>query len=269
MVHEALPDIQLVDIVPPVLRGLDNAQLATVHMAFVKIWERHVAGEELPLGREQFLNRFQFLIDEFGRRPDLERPPGGALDAVLSEFRPELPQEQGTAIAANLPDQVEPQARKGEAMVRHTEAFHIRGTHWVRVPASGRCPAEFPVRAQFPGRQQTVCFTQASARSAAQARQRRSEQAESPTNPVGLTVRQTLEGVGQQGRKSSKAEAKFQQRSPSPERACGTCRFFLRDSASEIGLCQVVEGPIPWFSTSDLFISAEDEAEFSFGAAQP
>lgn len=158
MVHEALPDIQLVDIVPPVLRGLDNAQLVTVHMAFVTAWERHGTGEELPLGREEFLNRFQFLVDEFGRRPDVERPAGGALDEALSELRRD-----------SLPEQTEMQTRK-------TEAFHIRDTHWVRVPASGRCPAEFPVKAQFPGRQQTVCFKRDAARAAAQARQRRSEQ---------------------------------------------------------------------------------------------
>ncbi|KKL69714.1 hypothetical protein LCGC14_2112140, partial [marine sediment metagenome] len=47
---------------------------------------------------------------------------------------------------------------------------------------------------------------------------------------------------------------------------CGACRFYLRDPSSEVGRCQVVDGPIPWFATSDLYISADAEARAVLGS---
>lgn len=80
-----------------------------------------------------------------------------------------------------------------------------------------------------------------------------------PTNARGLTVSETL-----LQRKLTKDEANYIEPSPDVSLTCGTCRFYLRDENSGIGRCQAVEGDIAWFGTSDLYISAEDEAEVSF-----
>ena len=157
MVHEALPDIQLIDIVPPV--------------------------------------------------------------------RQENPREQA------------------EVLMRKTEAFHIRGTHWVRVPASGRCPADFPVKAQFPGRQQTVCFKRDAARAATQARQRRTEQIP----------------------KIDEAEVRLRSKD-FPDGKCANCRYFItgeqpRDACKIVTraapelVCDAFQGgekAVPLYEVSDV-----------------
>ena len=89
-----------------------------------------------------------------------------------------------------------------------------------------------------------------------------------PKNKRGFNVGQTLESVVRLGRKFTKQEANFIQKSPDPKIVCGACRFFLRDGQSDIGKCQVVEGQIPWFSTSDFYISAEAESVASLPAAE-
>jgi len=92
------------------------------------------------------------------------------------------------------------------------------------------------------------------------------EQADQPKSKKGLTVEQSLKTVIEQGRKFSQEEANFQERASDPAVVCGVCRFYLRDPSSEIGRCQVVDGPIPWFATSDLYISADAEARAVLGS---
>jgi hypothetical protein len=94
------------------------------------------------------------------------------------------------------------------------------------------------------------------------------EQDEGPQNEAGLTVAGTFQAIEQGGRKFAKDEARFVEKSPEAAVVCGACRFYLRDETGEIGQCQVVDGDIPWFSHSGLFISAVDEAEAAFGAAR-
>ena len=81
-----------------------------------------------------------------------------------------------------------------------------------------------------------------------------------PTNKLGLDVAQTFEAISQQG-KFSQPDANY--RPESESNVCGTCRFYLRDEQSTVGQCQVVDGPINWNGTSDLYISAEMEAAVS------
>lgn len=86
-----------------------------------------------------------------------------------------------------------------------------------------------------------------------------------PRNKQGLTVSETFVAAQNQGKKFSKEASNFLNKAPDYTTVCGTCRFYLRNpDGSETGLCQVVEGPIPWFSTSDLYINAGDEAKFAF-----
>jgi len=87
-------------------------------------------------------------------------------------------------------------------------------------------------------------------------------------NVRGLSVLGTFEAIRKMERKFTQEEANFQQKSPSPDVVCGSCRFFLRDPSEEIGLCQVVAGAIPWFATSDLFISSADEAMVVFEGSE-
>ena len=86
-----------------------------------------------------------------------------------------------------------------------------------------------------------------------------------PKTKTGLTIADVLEKMKEKGEKFSQEETNFQERAPSPEVACGTCRFYLRNpDGSAIGLCQVVEGAIPWSATSDLYVSAAAEAQVAF-----
>ena len=144
------------------------------------------------------------------------------------------------------------------------EAFHIRGTHWEPVPEGGSCPSSHPNKIG------SRCYTGDAAAALRQSKQKESElkeQAEPPKNLRNMTVGETLAMVSERGSKLTQQEANFVEVSPSPERACGVCRFYLRNpDGSTIGACQVVEGPIPWFATSDLYISAADEASFAFQA---
>jgi len=95
------------------------------------------------------------------------------------------------------------------------------------------------------------------------------EQAELPKSKLGLNTAEALEAAEKEpGGKFSQEKSNFKQKAPSADKVCGVCRFYLRDDTSLIGKCQVVAGDIPWFSTTDLFISAEDEAEAAFGKAE-
>lgn len=84
---------------------------------------------------------------------------------------------------------------------------------------------------------------------------------ESPLNVRGWSVAGTLMQVGDMGRKFFKQEANYVEPSPNPDTVCGSCRFFNRNpDGSERGWCQVVEGTVAWFGTSELYISAAAEA---------
>lgn len=82
-----------------------------------------------------------------------------------------------------------------------------------------------------------------------------------PRNKMKLDAEQTL-AVVSKNRKFSKASSVYKEPGDVPRETCGGCRFYLRDpKGKELGGCQVVEGEIAWFGTSDLFISALGEAE--------
>lgn len=84
-----------------------------------------------------------------------------------------------------------------------------------------------------------------------------------PRNKRGYTVSETFSIVAQ-SQKFSKEEVGYTKPAPIPETVCGTCRFYLRDEDFETGECQVVSGPIDWYATSDLYISATQESQASF-----
>ncbi len=143
------------------------------------------------------------------------------------------------------------------------EAFHIEGTHWIPVPESGTCPANFPKKARFPGKDKVVCFTSSAAPAAAQARMNEAE--DLPKNELGFTVGETLTKVQEQDEKFSKENSGFVEQAASFDKACGTCRFYLRDpNGSATGQCQVVDGPINWFASSNLYISSDAESRAVF-----
>jgi uncharacterized protein YoaH (UPF0181 family) len=88
-----------------------------------------------------------------------------------------------------------------------------------------------------------------------------------PTSPRGMSAGETLEQTAEHGRQSQE-QSNYVPRASVAYRTCGACRFFLRDPSSEVGTCQVVQGPINWYGTSDLYISADDEARFIFAQAR-
>lgn len=123
--------------------------------------------------------------------------------------------------------------------------------------ADGSCPSGYPVKKRDSETGEMRCF------------KRMSEQEEGfPRNELGGTVQDALQAVAQMGRKFTKDEARYVQPAPSADVVCGACRFYLRHPESEIGRCQVVEGDIPWFGTSALYISATAEAAAVFNTKQ-
>lgn len=86
-----------------------------------------------------------------------------------------------------------------------------------------------------------------------------------PTNDRGFSVGEEFEQMEARGRKLTQREANYIAPAPSADKTCGACRFYLRNpDGSELGLCQIVDGAIAWFGTSDAYISASDEAAFTF-----
>lgn len=82
-----------------------------------------------------------------------------------------------------------------------------------------------------------------------------------PKNSWGWIAGGILSRVEEQGEKFSQTEVNYVPKALS--NVCGTCRFYLRADEGELGQCQAVRGPISWRGTSDLYISAEDEAAAS------
>ncbi len=253
-------DLPFADVSRESLAKLSNREVLQVHKRFDQSWrKREIMTVPLEgLSREDFLGRFTSLVAELKRR-ELDRPDAEALDAALARQNPRQETDQPPL----------------------SEAFHLRDTHWVDVPESGACPVSHPTKARFPGKQKQVCFTKSAAESAAQARMREQDEPEQvepeqvepkqddkPRSSRGLTVAETFAAIQEKGQKFTQDEANFQRVAPSPDKVCGACRFYLRSPTEAIGACQVVDGPIPWFATSDLYISATDEAVASFAAAQ-
>lgn len=88
------------------------------------------------------------------------------------------------------------------------------------------------------------------------------EKQDRPTNERGWTAPATLQQVKQRGALFTQGEAGYLEPSDDSEKTCGACRFYLRNpDGTVLGGCQVVGGPIAWFATSKLFISATEEAE--------
>lgn len=87
-----------------------------------------------------------------------------------------------------------------------------------------------------------------------------------PVNSRGWTVQETFGQMIELDRKYTQDEQKYEQPSPDSNKTCGACRFFLREEQGAIGSCQVVGGPIAWFGTCDLYISASAEAVAAFAA---
>ena len=50
-------------------------------------------------------------------------------------------------------------SKESHGSTSFNEAFHIRDTHWVPVPGSGRCPSTHPNKLTFPGTDDKRCFT--------------------------------------------------------------------------------------------------------------
>lgn len=88
---------------------------------------------------------------------------------------------------------------------------------------------------------------------------------ETPTSIAGLGQASTLQVVREKGSKFDKDESDFINKTDFGFEACGGCVFYLRDpNGSEVGSCLVVEGTIPWFSSSKYFISGQEEAISAF-----
>lgn len=85
-----------------------------------------------------------------------------------------------------------------------------------------------------------------------------------PVNSRGWTVPETFEQMSELDRKFTQEEQNYEQPSLDSDKTCGACRFFLRQEEGPIGSCQVVGGPIAWFGTCDLYISASAEANAAF-----
>lgn len=87
---------------------------------------------------------------------------------------------------------------------------------------------------------------------------------EGPRNALGMTVQETFMAVRDAGEPLTQEEANYVEPHDDPATTCGTCRFFLRDPTGEVGVCQVVDGPIAWFGTCDAYVSATEEAASAF-----
>ena len=109
---EQVPDLTIDDVAPETLQGLTDGQLLAVHAAFAKMWLQHQENESFPveITHEDFLTRFQFVMDEFGRR-----------------MQKDSDEQPGTQ-----------------------ESFHLKGPHWIDPPESGPCPASHPNRDTSP-----------------------------------------------------------------------------------------------------------------------
>ena len=126
--------------------------------------------------------------------------------------------------------------------------------HTARMNADGSCPSGFTKRGG-------ICVRTSTIREAGHLDDGDGE----PRNVRGLTVAEEFLQLEERGAKLSQEEANYVVPSPDPNVVCGACRFYLRNpDGSEVGACQVVDGPIAWFGTSDLYISASDEARAVF-----
>lgn len=265
----------LTSVSPSFLATLGDRDIQHLHSRISGDWRVHESGLALPenMNREKFVECFAFVVSEQEKRGFPRAPAGtdGSLDDMLICLNPRREADQPPSPSPALAAITFSTEMKGGAVAGQelSEAFHLRDTHWVDVPESDSCPVSHPTKARFPGKEKQVCFTKSAAESAAQARMREQaepEQDDKPRSSRGLTVAETFAAIQEKGQKFTQDEANFQRVAPSPDKVCGACRFYLRSPTEAIGACQVVDGPIPWFATSDLYISAQDEAKASFAA---
>lgn len=85
---------------------------------------------------------------------------------------------------------------------------------------------------------------------------------EAPLSNRGYTTDETLQLVQENG-KFSKEQANYMERAYNAFKACSGCRFFMRGTGTT-GTCQVVEGDVNWYASSDLHICAQSEAQHIF-----
>lgn len=84
-----------------------------------------------------------------------------------------------------------------------------------------------------------------------------------PISPSGLSTDEIVAQLQIRGEQYSQTEGQYIQPTDDARVACGACRFFLRPPQGEIGLCQVVMGPIAWFGTCQFYVGAQEEAAFA------
>lgn len=122
--------------------------------------------------------------------------------------------------------------------------------------ADGSCPAGYPVKRKDEATGEMKCFKGSPLR----------ESSDLPGSKAGFSVQDLFSKMAEIGRKFTKEEAGYLENSHSADTVCGSCRFFLRDSFLPVGSCQIIEGDINWFGTSDFYISAAAEAQSVFRA---
>ena len=86
-----MPDgeLPLVEVSPSSLADLTDRDVLRLHARFAEGWQAHEAGQALPegLNREEFVNRFAFVVAELEKRK-LDRPDAGSLDVALARLTP-------------------------------------------------------------------------------------------------------------------------------------------------------------------------------------
>lgn len=140
---------------------------------------------------------------------------------------------------------------------RSSDSFQREAAHTIPLNPDGSCRGGYTKRGN-------VCVLTRSMTAAAHEDDDGSEH-ELPRNERGFTVGEEFQQLEQRGAKLSQEEAGYVIPAPNGSVTCGACRFYLRNpDGSEVGLCQIVDGPIAWFATSKAYISASDEAAFVF-----
>lgn len=90
-----------------------------------------------------------------------------------------------------------------------------------------------------------------------------------PVNELGMTANETVDAVAKRQKRFGQREIGFTLDSRDASIACASCTLFVRPWSGEHGGCLVVDGPIAWFGSCPLQISAVEEAAaiFSLEAA--
>ena len=279
--------IAISDIRPRTIRGVDNKELSSLWLRLNQLFANAESKREAV---ENIVNAAVFVIDEFERRKlnfDESLPVARAAlelreigkDSTLQSRLAKLPTDlvvvkdfisivgstaKGTHDPSDMDILVRADIDDGDHALIGFESIWIpirnalsrkkkgRDLHFITNPqgAHGDNIPLFDLVLRRPEELKTQIVKQA------------------PTNQRDLTVSETFAAVEDQGKKFTKSDSGYIEPSKNPNQVCGNCRFFLRDETSAIGKCQVVEGDIAWFATSDLWISATEESIFSLGVSK-